>query len=465
MEYLQNPMVMILGLLALTFSLMALQRRYRSELWLIVLMIFIFALPRAGVLVPGINLPLPIAHVLAAVLILEWLLFRRKRFPEPTSLNLYFLLYTAVAGLGLVIGLATGGVHRIMFLELCFYLFAIGLFFYASETFLQRRHFHVFGKLLLVISLGISTYGIAQRYFGSGILINNITYNAAHDVARSYVELPGAQMRVLSSYGDPNVLSSQLLVFTGMALALLLAKGVSARIRMLCIAVVTLNVICIFYTGSRAGMLLLPLVAIIICVWRTRWALFILPVLVFIGILFLPQWFATSRFAGGIGSEDVRHQFPQMAWRLLQVVPMGCGWGKTVLLQIQGMSWAFEVKPAHVVWMGFNSFWLTLFCRLGVPGVVTFIMLLAALFKYVWTRAKLINDPLVKAMLIGILAGFVGQWAIWMVNNTYMLPGGNLNFWFTMGMLVAGCRAYAPQPYPALLPVEPSLPTGQVATI
>lgn len=455
---------MFLALLTLTVFLMSLGRHRRLELWLVILMVFIFALPRAGVIVPGINLPLPIAHVLAAALILEWLLFRRSFYPERTNLWLYFLLYAVVAGLGLGIGLATGGMYRIIFLELCFYLFALGMFFYVSETFLRPRHFYLFGKLFLVISAAVCIYGIAQRFFGDSVLVNYVTYNAAKDLARSYIEVPTEQMRrVLSSYGDPNVLASQLVVFAGMALALVLGRKIPSYIRLLAIGIVVLNVVCTIYTGSRAGIICLILVALIVSCWRSRWTLLVLPALILLGVIWLPQWFMSSRFASGLGSEDIRHQYPQMAWHLLQIVPLGCGWGKTVLLQIQGMTWAFEVRPATVVWLGFNSFWLTLFCRLGLPGVITFVLLLGALFKYVSSRARLISDPLVKASLIGILAGFVGQWLIWLVNNTYMLPGGNLNFWFTMGMLVAGCRAFAPRPYLVTLPDESPWLLGRAA--
>ena len=82
MDYLQNPVILILGCLALMFLVLAFLWRYRPEFWLILLTVLLFALPRAGFLVPQVNLPLPMAHILAAVLILEWLLLRRARFQE-----------------------------------------------------------------------------------------------------------------------------------------------------------------------------------------------------------------------------------------------------------------------------------------------------------------------------------------------------------------------------------------------
>ena len=81
-----------------------------------------------------------------------------------------------------------------------------------------------------------------------------------------------------------------------------------------------------------------------------------------------------------------------------------------------------------------------------------------------WAHARMVQDAWVRAFLIGTLAGFVGQSVIWLVNNTFMLPGGGLNFWFTMGMLVAGCQAFTEPSYPMELmrPVAPMRPMRSV---
>jgi hypothetical protein len=157
--------------------------------------------------------------------------------------------------------------------------------------------------------------------------------------------------------------------------------------------------------------------------------------------------------------------FPEMAWELFKGLPFGCGFGRKVALRMSGLDWSFIIKNTQTIWAsGFNSFWLNMFCRLGVPGLVSFLLVLIVLFRYIWCQARMVNDVYVKAVLVGTLAGFVGQGAIWMINNTYMLPGGGLNFWFTMGMMVAGCRAFAPQPYPMMLPAQPAWSSGQLAT-
>jgi hypothetical protein len=458
MEIFKDPIILILFALLLVTGFTALQPRRRPEVWLIVLTILLFALPRAGVIIKQINLPLPLNYIFATVFIIEWLLLRKSSAMERSKVNYLFLLYAGIAGMGLAIGLTTGGTYLIALLELCFYLFAIGLFFYASETFCEQKHFYLFARLVLVISVVISLYGIAQRFLGSSVLVNYLTYNSSGDLARSYVEADEIGLRrVLSSYGDPNVLASQLVVFVGIGMALLLGKGVPSNTRLLCLFVVMVNVACTLYTGSRAGIMCLGLVLMVVLIWRTRWALLLIPLLVLIALMLGPALIDSvmaSRFQSVITGDDARRQFPGMAWQLIQAVPFGCGLGNAVQLNLHGFNWSFAIVPAGVIWSGFNSFWLNLFSRLGLPGLITFIMLLWALVRYVSVRAKMIQDPQVRAFLIGGLAGFAGQWIIWIVNNTYMLPGGTLNFWFMMGMLFAGARAFSVQPQMVMLPLQ-----------
>jgi hypothetical protein len=161
-----------------------------------------------------------------------------------------------------------------------------------------------------------------------------------------------------------------------------------------------------------------------------------------------------GRFNGLVTTADARQQFPAMALQLLQVAPFGCGFGRTIVLQLEGIHWSFAVIPTENVWTGFNSFWLTLFCRLGVPGVISFVLLLVMLLSYMAGKIRIIQDAQVKAMLVGSLAGLAGQSIIWLANNTYMLPGGGLNFWFMMGVLVAGARIFALEAQPVMLPLQ-----------
>jgi len=470
MDLIWDPVILALFCLTVLCGFVALRPRRRPEVWLLLLTVLLFGLPRAGFVMGQFFLPLPLTHVLAAVFIVEWLLLRKTSVGTHRHLARYFLLYALVAGFGLVLGLSTGGTRLVAFLEISFYFFAMGLFFYTSETFRQRRHFYLFAHLALGISVAVSLYGIAQKFFGSSVLVPYVTYTSfGQDISQISYSI---KTRVLSSYGDPNVLASQLVVFVGISMALIVGRGLSSGTRMLGLFILAVNVVCIVFTGSRAGMLCLALVPMIILYWRSKWAILILPVLLGLGILWLPS-VVESSLVGKVSSMgpgimidpgDLRAEFPSLAWRLLQAVPLGCGWGNTVTMQVTGLNWDFMMRPAEVIWMGFNSFWLNLFSRLGVPGLVTFVLLLVVLFRYVWAHARMVQDAWVRAFLIGALAGFIGQSVIWLVNNTFMLPGGGLNFWFTMGMLVAGCQAFTEPGYPVEL-MRPMAPMRSIRSV
>ena len=436
-------------------ALLALSPRRRRGLWLGALTVMLFALPRAGMVIKQVNLPLPIAHVLAGLVIVEWFVLRRTRMVERSRVGFFVLLYGSMAALGLVIGLATGGDRVQACLELCFYVFSLGLYFYASETFCNQSYFKRFAVMLLALSVAVSLYGIAQRYMGQGILIDNVTYTSAGETARGYLEAnEGAGRRVLSSYGDPNVLSTQLIFFVAIGLALAVGRGVERRVRWLSLVVVAVNAVCIVYTGSRAGILCLAVVAAGIVAWRRlsiRQA-----VVAAIGLVLLALLMVAT-FGMGTGespaADDSRWQYPHIVWQLWQAVPLGCGFGNTVRLAETATSWSFEVTQAGVVWAGFNSFWLNLLSRLGLPGVLSLILLIVALVRYIVRQLPLIGEGWVRAFVVGGLIGFGCQWMVGLVNNTYMLPGGGLNYWFLMGMLVAGCRAFALRPYPIVYPL------------
>ena len=464
MTFFQDPIILTFLALLLISTVVLLRPRHRQEMWLVVLTVLLFGLPRAGLFLQRVNLPLPLVNILVALFVAEWLILRGRRYHEQSRINTFFLLYAAVAGLGLAIGLTTGGNHTIAFMELCFYLFSMGLFFYASETFCEQRHFLLFARLILLVSVIVSIYGMAQKYLGTAVLVDRVTHNAAQETSLQYLRADVPFRRVLSSYGDPNVLASQLIVFVGISLAIFVGKKVPRRMRMVGGVVLAVNVLCLLCTRSRTGFISLALVSILVLCWRTRWALLVLPIIGVLAVMVVPEFLAArfaSRFGGLVSGTDIRAQFPAMVWQLLQAAPMGGGLGNSVLLDLQGASWSFRVIPAPVIWAGFNSFWLNLFSRLGIPGVVCFALLLGSLFRYIWRGAKQTPNPEIKAILIGGLAGLVGQCVIWLANNTYMLPGGNLNFWFIMGMLVAGCRAFrAPQEQAAMLTPEGAWPVG-----
>ena len=462
MKYLQDPIIGVCVIACVVMMMIAMLRQKRwCDVLLLALVVMLFGLPRAGVFIGKANLPLPFAHILAAILITIWGLRRYQAEPRQ-KLHYFFLLYVVVACWGMVFGVASGGNLLIAFLESSFYIFAIGLFFYASETFSEKHHFRLFAKILAIVAAAVSIYGIAQHYFGSSILLQRVTYNSASDKAQEYLEYGVGYRRVLSSYGDPNVLASELLVFVSIGLAIVTARGIVRTKRLVWLTVMILSGVCLYFTHSRAAYVCVAVVALIIFFHYSRLSFALVPLLVPLvvvgGVLVWVSWGGLFFLNDVIPADDMRLRFWGWACQFIKGVPLGCGFGNSVNIDPTNATDVISVVPANTIWMGFNSFWLDLLSRLGIPGVLAFGLLLLMLFRKIWHDSFLVSDPLVRAVLVGGLAGCIGQTIIWSANNTYMLPGGGINFWFTLGMLYAGCRAYSQQPSVVLLPVEGSWP-------
>jgi|GEM_PF-1023225 len=451
MQLFDDPIIITMLCMLAGATLFLFPAKRFSDFLLFGTVLLIFALPRAGLLLSGVNLPLPFANVIVVILIIQWLFFKKHHPFDQIRINNSFMLYAIVCGIGLGVGLARGGNMFIAFLEISFYLFAIILFFFAKDTFTHKDQIKKFIYYVMFISLGVSFYGIAQRYLGHTILIDNLTYTSGSDTAKSYITNDQIYRRVLSSYGDPNVLAAQLITFLSISIALLIRVGVSFHLKLLSLLSIILCCTCIAYTGSRAGLICMILIPFLVLCWHTRWVLLFTPIIL-ISITLISQPLIDTLVTQKIElmgnfQADIRFEFPRMGYEMLKAIPFGCGLGNNILTSFHGSGWDFYINSTPTMWHAQNSFWLTLFSRLGVPGISTFIILLYMIFNYIWNSTKNVTDPTIKAFLYGGMGGFIGNMLIWLVNNTYILPGGCLNFWFITGMMVAASKTYATLPF------------------
>ena len=309
-----------------------------------------------------------------------------------------------------------------------------------------ERRVAIFMAAVMTAALAVSLYGISQQFLGERLLIDGLTYNSGSDLARTYLQAGGPFTRVLSSYGDPNVLAGQLVIFCAVSLALAMTGGLGAAGRLLCAALFLLNAVCLYYTGSRAGIAGLLLASLCILFWCSRISWFLLPLAIFCVVMtagellfeLLPQRFHQFDLAG-----DGRASFPQLGWQIIKSIPAGCGFGNTVACNMDASFATVTVVPGSSVWAGLNSFWLNKLSRVGLVGVGVFAIFLGCLWRYIWLQSRAVCEPRVRAFVTGALAGLLAQALIWWVNNTYILPGGGLNFWFLTGGLVACCKVHA----------------------
>ncbi len=458
MFLLRDPFIVSLLSLTIAGLVILLQPTRRPYWWLFILTIVFFAFPRAGFTLEKNLLPLPIPHILTAILGVEWFLRRHHSEVGPPFFKKLVIVFALTAFFSACYGLCMGGRPLMVFLDLCFYFFSLTIFFFCIDTFRERRQFNVFIGLILSISMLVSVYGLLQVFWGTDILIPNITHNTGGgDYSKAYLQGNDINyMRVLSSYGDPNVLSSQLLLFIGIAFSIMIGHGIRLRYRLFCVLVVVCNIVCLVLTGSRAAMICLPLVIIILLCLKSRWVRFTVLFLIPMGMILMHEHlFAFLNSPMLMIINDERLSYPQKLVELLLTSPFGSGLGNNIYLGTPDGDSSLIFKNASNVFDSWNSFWMNLVARMGIQGFLCFVFLLGTLWHYIWRQSRHIHHPLVQASLLGGLAGMSVQMLIWLVNNTYMLPGGGLNFWFMMGMMVVGCHAYTHAPEPMMVPCQP----------
>ncbi len=132
-EILANPtLLMFYSFLAISLAAMFVSDHHHKFM-LISFTVLLFGLPRAGVFLSFVNLPLPVSYILATVFVASWLLFRSWRRRERSRLNFVFLIFMTVGIFSLAWGLGNGGASKTAIIETWFYVFAVGIFFWATD--------------------------------------------------------------------------------------------------------------------------------------------------------------------------------------------------------------------------------------------------------------------------------------------------------------------------------------------
>lgn len=229
--------------------------------------------------------------------------------------------------------------------------------------------------------------------------------------------------------------------------SMLLAKRIDATARaslLLLLVIGTVALILTFtrgaWVGSCAG-----LMAVMFLWLRDRWfsvsnLLFVVGVLVVVAGLMVPlsglvvtRWSETAT-----DPLAVRKQLNSAALDMIQRYPIfGIGWDNFAA-RAPGFGVGFTWKSEGVIHKAHNLY-LALASEAGLPGLITFLVLLLALFHTGWNNLKL-GDPWVETLTIGILGSFVGVLvhgvAAWGLLTYSVFP----LFWILMGLLVALSR-------------------------
>ncbi|HHN46061.1 MAG TPA: O-antigen ligase domain-containing protein [Planctomycetes bacterium] len=407
------------------------------------LLILSVALPRAGIVVPGLKLPLPFGFALLHVMF--WFTLIVRPLPTGTAGMLKPAVYFAGAVLvAAIIGLLRVASARIMFVDAVTFLGQVPIFFTAVWFIKDRRDAACAMKWLAVSLCFASVYGIVQYYLGPSVLVPGLTYTAG--TTYSLANLPSddeylALRKVLSSYGDPNVFAGALALFIPCLLGWLMTIGKSAGARLrrwLLIAIIVSGCMALFYCNSRAGFLgLMTGIAVLLYAYpRLSFRVLLLVIAV---IWVAHEAGLTGRVVGRMASVsyDERRHYPGIGWQIATSHPEGAGLGMHPLAT-GAFGAPVTLTPARSFWETYNSFYLHLLARTGVIGLLTFLYAVLSYARRAWRSAgNRLRPHEWQPVTTGLIAGFLGVQVALLTNPFYQLPGGGINLWLGLGLACA----------------------------
>ncbi len=441
--YVPGTSMEIILLSSLAIAIIAFFLKPRISMLLI--LIFIYTLPRAGFVISTAwyYYPIPIGYIFITFMMVKWTLLKFIGGTGPKKENPIshvFTWYVVVAISAIIIGIVNRGKISVMLLEIVFYFLAFFTYFMVLDVFSSEKCVRLFMRGILICGFLVTLYGILLLVFGKSLLINGVTYNSS-----SYITLIGQFIiakRTISSYGDPNALSAQLMVFCGIFGSLVFLGDFKIVKRTFLTIGLILTIICIYFASSRASLLGVFILFIVFAITRIKKVLLWFPLITAAYIMFLEpirQYHNHRLFTTGIPSTDLRIMYVKKFFELLTKVPFGAGFGN-------GITEDYIVVPAYNIWYGFNSFYLNIFSRVGIQGLIVFTIMLFLMVKYIFAGLRYITNPNVRYFAFGAACGIVVQQFNFLANNVYHVPGGMLNFWVMCGMLTAIVNLYKKSP-------------------
>ncbi len=403
------------------------------------ILITVYLIPRAGFILSTswYRYPLPAGYMLIALIMIRWFFHvitakEREKLPPGIVNTFYFYVLTAI--FGIILGFIYKGRFSVMILEILFYFAAFLIFFMIIDLFARKDCAEVFINGFLICGFLISLYGLLVFAFGGSLLIPYITYTAA--TYYSFMVFSEVN-RTLSSYGDPNVLGAQLVVFCSIYTSLILDGRYSVMKKAFLFVSLMLTMLCIYYTNSRASLVGLFLLVVIFSATKVTKIWLYVPILAIGYLMFVEpasRGYSHRLFKEKLGL-DVRASYGNLFFDLITRFPFGVGFGNTI-------DKYYNMRAARNMWDGFNSFYLQFFSRVGIQGLLLFVIFLFLLMRYIFTQFKYIEDHNAKQFVFGGACGIIAQQFSFISNNIYHIPGGMLNFWVMCGMLIAIINAY-----------------------
>ncbi|WP_373000431.1 O-antigen ligase family protein [Lutispora sp.] len=303
----------------------------------------------------------------------------------------------------------------------------IAFYFVLINTITTKQRLYNAVAFLLLTSAVAAAYGIYQYYMG------DLTADAWVD-ATLFEDI---KTRVVSTFGNPNILGEYLILIIPLSIALLWEQK-NWLVKLSVMGLTAIMIMCLVYTSSRGAWLGFVLAISMFTVLRDKRLL----ILYLIGLFFIPFILPTSiinRFTsiGNLQDSSLAYRLSIMLGSLKMVKdywPSGIGLGiePFKLIYPQYSFSAAYAQHSH-------SFYIELLLETGIVGFLVFMGMLLVFFKSILSHYFRVKDRFISTFmlmsgisLIGYLIHGIAEY-IW-YNNRVLLT-----FWVVIAL---GMAAY-----------------------
>ena len=235
--------------------------------------------------------------------------------------------------------------------------------------------------------------------------------------------------------GEPNTLGGYLLLMSAVAGGLLMHMR-GARLRLVLLCLIFLFVVPLIFTQSRGSWLAVPFTYLTFVLFNARKRVTMILILVVIG-------FVGWEIMPTVMKDRIMYTFTQTKQRG-QTEVGGASLDTSTSARLTSYTEAFEDVKSTPIWgfgvtgYGFlDAQYPRVMVESGLLGLVTFGIMILAVFKAAYGTLKKSTDSLYRGLSVGLIAGLVGLLVHGLGANTFIIVRIMEPFWLIVGLVVS----------------------------
>lgn len=377
--------------------------------------------------------------VLAAWLIKAFL--RKVSWKKTSPMMIPIGLYVLTSILACFVGAMNGANPLVPVFRFTRTVFFVYIFFIVLNTVNTRKQFQRLVVIMLICATIVAGFGLVQKVMGQAWaekVADKVLDKIGYPAEINYVAgASDAQAyRINSTFAHPNVLGGYLVMFLPFFVSMLWYYKEFLP-RLLLLAGLVVNLVCLFFTGSRAAWVAAGVIAVIYGIFglmdkRMVLALttILLVMLIIVAILKPPE-FVKERLISVSATQaaDIRMYQYRIALDFIINNPLfGLGMG------MEGE----QIRSGYIMemWAAVENLYLTYLVSHGIVGFIPFMLLFIVYWgMLLLVRNKSRGDPLLyynsEALMLGVVGLMVSNmFGAWLLFAICMVT----IWWFMFGM-------------------------------